>query len=180
MYALKHEEFPQCPHFQEVQPSGLCLITVGNTLRGDDGIAVKLCDKLPEPVLNDICRFDLGPYTSYLGACLHGHKGAIIIDATLNTGTPGSITMIDLNALIEDDGKINTIIKSTHGFSLVDELRALKEISELPERLILLGVETGNVNSESISPMLQAKLPQLVSNLPFIVARILETLKKNA
>lgn len=180
MYALKHSEYPQCSHSDQEIPSGLCIITIGNNLRGDDGIAMKICDKLPPTLADDVCRFDLGTYTSYLGSCLQGHKAAIIIDSTSNSCTPGSITIVDLKAYLEDQKGSPLGVKTTHGFSLVDELKLLSEVSELPDRLMLLGVEVKDVNSEKVSPALQSKVPQLVSNLSFLVERILETLKKNA
>ena len=180
MYALKHSETPQCSHSTQSKPSGLCVITVGNTLRGDDGVAVKICNNVPLPVFKDVCRFDLGTYTSYLGACLQGHKAAIIIDSTSNSRAPGSITIVDLNAYLEDESGGNLTIRSTHGLSLVDELKLLKEVGTLPERLMLLGVEVKDAESEKVSLDLQSKVPQLVSNLSFVVERIMETLKKNA
>lgn len=178
MYAPKLADTMRCPHSAIPEPTGLCIVTVGNSLRGDDGIAVALCDNLPERVLNGACRFDLGTYTNRLGECLHGHKAAIIIDSTCDGLSPGSVTIIDLNVML--DGQ-STNIRSTHGFSVIDELKIVRETDRLPNRLIFFGVEIGEVNwKEEISPALNKKLPQLVSNLSFLVERILEALRKNA
>ncbi|MCC7530221.1 MAG: hydrogenase maturation protease [Candidatus Melainabacteria bacterium] len=153
-------------------------MTVGNALRGDDGIAAALCENLPAAVLSDVCVFNLGPYTSYLSDCLKGHKAAIIIDSTCDGLSPGSVTIIDLQALLEGP---HLNIKSSHGFSVADELKLSKQLGSLPNRLIFFGVEIGEVNwKETISPALKEKLPLLVSNLAFLVQRILETLRKDA
>lgn len=178
MYAKKHPTRPNCPHSGMETATGLCIVTIGNSLRGDDGIAAALCDKLPERVLSGVCRFDLGPYTSYLADCLQGHKGAIIIDSTCDGLSPGSVSIVDLTtSLAGPDVNIN----STHGFSVADELKLAGQLGVLPNRLIFFGVEIGEVNwKEKISPALESKLPQLVSNLSFLVERILEALRKDA
>lgn len=178
MYARQYPSHTDCPHSGLDHATGLCIITVGNSLRGDDGIAAALCDKLPEYVLADVCRFDLGPYTSLLSKCLQGHKAAIIIDSTCDGLSPGSVTIIDLAAMLESS---DLNIKSTHGFSVADELKLADQFGVLPNRLIFFGVEIGEVNwKEKISPALEKKLPHLVSNLSFLVERILETLRKDA
>lgn len=178
MYARKHPVEPQCCHSAAAEPIGLCIVTVGNSLRGDDGIASAMCDQLPPRVLSDVCRFDLGTYTSYLSDCLKGHKAAIIIDSTCDGLSPGSVSIIDLNSVLEGP---SLDIKSTHGFSVVDELKLASQLGALPNRLIFFGVEICETNKkDQISPALKAKLPQLASNLAFLVERILETLRKDA
>lgn len=178
MYARKHPDRPNCPHSGLESATDLCIVTVGNSLRGDDGIAAALCDKLPERVLSGVCRFDLGPYTSHLADCLQGHKAAIIVDSTCDGQSPGSVSIIDLSTMLEGP---DVSINSTHGFSVADELKLAGQLGVLPKRLIFFGVEIGEVNwKETISPALESKLPQLVSNLSFLVERILEALRKDA
>lgn len=178
MYAKQQQNPSRCQHSELVQPAGLCIVTVGNSLRGDDGIASALCEHLPATVLSDVCVFNLGTYTNYLSDCLKGHKAAIIIDSTCDGLSPGSVSIIDLHALLEGP---NLNINSSHGFSVADELKLANQLGSLPNRLIFFGVEIGEVNwKETISPALKEKLPLLVSNLAFLVQRILETLRKDA
>lgn len=170
---------PQCLHNSLPQPSRLALITIGNSLRGDDGIAARLCDALPESALLDVCRFDLGPYTGFLKDCLYGHKAAIIIDSTQNGTAPGTVTIIDLDAMLEREAIIN--LNSCHGFSLADELRIAKQYGALPEQLVFFGVEVENVDwTENISTKLQDMLPLLVQDLSHLVIKVAERLKQNA
>lgn len=178
MYARKLPPVPTCRHSTLAEPTGLCIVTVGNSLRGDDGISVALCDNLPERVFDDACRFDLGPFTSYLSDCLKGHRAAVIIDSTCDGRSPGSVTIMDLNGVLDQPG-LN--INSTHGLSVADELKLAKQLGTLPRRLIFFGVEIGEVNwKDKISPALEEKLPQLVLNLALLLERILETFRKDA
>ncbi len=135
MYAKQQQSPSRCQHSELVQPAGLCIVTVGNSLRGDDGIASALCENLPATVLSDVCVFNLGTYTSYLSDCLKGHKAAIIIDSTCDGLSPGSVSIIDLHALLEGP---NLNINSSHGFSVADELKLAKQLGSLPIRLIFL------------------------------------------
>ncbi|MBY0552499.1 MAG: hydrogenase maturation protease [Candidatus Obscuribacterales bacterium] len=171
----------QCDHSVGSEPAGLVIITIGNPLRADDGIAAALCNALPLPSLQGVCRFDLGVSTSRIGECLAGHKAAIIIDATcIGNGTgPGTVTLVDLNAAINKRTPME--IKSCHGFSLFDELRLAKTTMELPKRMILFGVEVADTQwCDSLSQDLKGEVPALAKGLSKLVQRIMETLNKDA
>lgn len=159
------------------EPSGLALITIGNSLRGDDGIAARLSSMLPAGM--DVCKYDLGCYTGLLSDCLSGHKAAIIIDSTQNATAPGTVSILDLRAMLDRATILN--VRSCHGFSLADELRIAKNNGTLPKRIIFFGVEVDAVEwTERLSRTLELKLPQLVNNLSLLVTKVLETLQRDA
>ncbi len=167
----------ECRHASLSEPQGLSLITIGNTLRQDDGVASYLCDTLSENDLKDVCRFDLGTYTNHLASCLWGHKAAIIIDATNNGTAPGTISLVDLNALLDRASPL--AIKCCHGFSIADELRIAKKQGRLPRRIIFFGVEADNTEfGTDISAPVQSSLRWLNNNLSILVSQVLSTLKK--
>lgn len=169
----------ECKHANLLDPQGLALITIGNTLRGDDGIAAHLCDTLSENDLKDVCRFDLGTYTSYLATCLAGHRAAIIIDATNNGTAPGTVSILDLNQLLDRTSPLS--IKCCHGFSIADELRLVKRQGRLPKRIIFFGVEIDCVEYDTkLSAPLKSTLAHLNGNLSRLVSQVLSTLKREA
>jgi len=159
---------------------GFALITIGDALGADECIPTKLCDQLEKSTaLKDICRFDLGPHTDSLSECLSSHKGAIIIDSTQNGTAPGTVSIMDLGAMVERTTPIN--IRSCHGFSLADELRATKRSGRLPKRIIFFGIEINDVEvGDKLNSKLAAKLPLLVNNLSLLMTKLLETVKKDA
>jgi hydrogenase maturation protease len=178
MYAKKQSLISPCRHSAQDEPTGLCIITVGNSLHGDDGISSSLCDRLPARVFEDACRFDLGPQTISLSDCLRGHRAAIIIDSTCDGIAAGSVSIVDLSGML-DQPHLN--LNSTHGCSAIEELKLAMQQKELPDRIIFFGIGIGEVNwKEKLSPHMEKKLPQLVNNLAFLVEKILETLKKHA
>lgn len=169
----------RCLHDALPNLSRLALITIGNSLRGDDGIAARLCDALPDSASRDVCRFDLGPYTGFLKDCLYGHQAAIIIDATQNGTAPGTVSIIDLDAILQREAIIN--LNSCHGFSLADELRIAKQYDALPEQIIFFGIEIDKVEwTDKLSTKLENTLPQLVQDLSHLIEKVAERLKQNA
>lgn len=170
---------PTCIHAHCKSPEGLCVVTVGNSLRSDDGIASELCDTLPSSLLTQVCRFDLGTHTGYLADCLLGHKVAIIIDCTRNGTEPGTVTILDLSSVVNRSAKAD--IASCHSFSFLDELLLAAKQQQLPERMVFFGVEASNVDwSEKLSSEMKKTFPLLMSRLSFLISVLLEALKKDA
>ena len=54
---IAKEVIHRCPHLKTMGATGLVLITIGSSLRGDDDLACALCNALPSNLLNDVCRF---------------------------------------------------------------------------------------------------------------------------
>ncbi|HEY9715692.1 MAG TPA: hydrogenase maturation protease [Chroococcales cyanobacterium] len=169
----------QCSHNLEDSQAGLALVTIGNSLRSDDGVALALCDALPHRIKSTICRFDLGSHIEHLAACLKGHHSAVVVDSTQNGSEPGTVSILNLALLLESTSPLR--VESCHGLSLADELRLAKREVRLPDRLIFFGIEANDVSwSESLTPALQQKLPGLVKHLSSLLEKILESLKRHA
>jgi len=169
----------KCPHSDFGQSKGLAMITIGDSFRGDDGVAYALCKLLPKSTLQDVCQFHLGTHTEHLATCLQNHKGAIIVDSTSNGTAPGTVTILDLGAVVALATPLN--IQSCHGLLLADELRIAKKLATLPERLIFFGIEVDRVERDArLSSAVREKLPRLERNLSLLIASVLETLKQDA
>jgi hydrogenase maturation protease len=168
----------ECKHALSKSPQGVALITVGKSLRGDNGIAAALSRCLPEHLSKKVCRFNLGSYTGFLEDCLNCHKATIIIDSTSNGTTPGTVSILDISHILDQTALLNR--RTCHGFSFDRELQLAKKRDRkegLPARVIFFGVEIDETDwNEELSVALEAKLPKLVSRLSFLVARVVETL----
>ncbi len=169
----------ECKHKRLSEPNGLALITIGNSLRGDGGVAAALSHCLPEHLAREVCRFDLGSYSGVLQECLIYHKAAIIIDSTSNDTAPGTVSIVDVSHILDQTELLN--LRSCHGFSLSEEMRSAKKRGRLPKRIIFFGVEIDKTDwNDKLSPELEAKLPKLVNKLSFLVAKVVETLNRDA
>jgi hydrogenase maturation protease len=168
-----------CEHNSLSTRQGLALISVGNQLRSDDGIAFAICSATAKMLAVQPCRFDLGSYTNYLPYCLAAHKAAIIVDATKSGAQPGTTNIVDLNAIASTASPMP--IESCHGFSLVDEIRLLKRYTDLPLVLIFFGVEVSeNSWQEQLSLPLEKKLPELTAQLYQLITSVWKAMEKNA
>jgi hydrogenase maturation protease len=148
----------------------VALVTIGNTLRGDDGIAQAVCNALPDAVAESLCRFDLGSYTNLLPLCLAGHEVAIILDAVATGDTPGSVTILDLSDPTRacSAGSIN----ATHALSLADELQLAGLTGCLPGKTLFFGIEVEDPGwGRGLSEVLRSKLPGLAGELERLIGK---------
>jgi hydrogenase maturation protease len=161
----------------ERYPIGLA--TIGNSFRSDDNIAARVCDALPTSALNQVCRYDLGTYTSFLGECLRKHKAAIVIDATENGTAPGTITVLNMTEILSGEKKVR--VSSSHGFSFLDELRIYSKDTKLPSPFFFFGIEAKSVDwSNDLSTELEIMLPDLAKLLTVLIGSIAQTAETNA
>ncbi len=169
----------ECKHSDNEHAGGLAVITVGNSLRGDHGLAAALSKSLPEDLRKSCCRFDLGSYSGFLQECLIRHKAAIIIDATNNGTAPGTVTMLDVSYILTQAEPLK--INSCQGLMLSEEVRLAKKRGRLPKQIIFFGIEIDKADwNEKISDDVQRKLPQLVNRLSFLVSKVAKTLSDHA
>lgn len=157
-----------CRHGSAGSRGRLALVTIGNTLRGDDGIAQAVCNALGEAIAKSVCRFDLGTHTNLLPLCLAGHDTAIILDAVATGGTPGSLTILDLTHPARACSAGN--ISATHALSLVDELKIAGRAGCLPGKTLFFGIEVQDAGwGKDLSEALRSRLPVLARELERLI-----------
>ncbi|MFA7339933.1 MAG: hydrogenase maturation protease [Candidatus Obscuribacterales bacterium] len=167
-----------CNHSAAAHSGGLALVTIGNSLRGDDGIAQRVCDALEPALLARVCRFDLGTFTNLLGDCLAGHHSAVIVDATKSGTAAGNISITDLSVMASGSWAAPLKCPSSHGLSLLDELILTNGRIALPKQIILFGVEVSDVDwAAQLSPTLEKCLPSIANSLSRLVVSTLEVTK---
>lgn len=161
----------RCPHQFEKQRSGIALITIGNPLRKDDGVASIVADGLSLDVKEELCRFDLESYSQFLMDCIVYHQVAVIMDATGEQGTAGEVTILDLTAAL--DRKNNVDVKSCHGLSFMDELKMARHENFLPDRVYFFGIEAENTDwGKGLSMELETKKEELTQRLEHFLKSI--------
>ena len=161
-----------CKHSASEAASGVALIAMGNTLRGDDGIAQLVCRSIDTNLLDQVCYFDIGTASVYLPNCLLKHSAAVIVDAVASEST-GSSVLIELAELIRSKSPVAP--RSSHGISFVDELKLFFESRRLPQTLNFFGIYCKAQDwQHSISHQLTNKLPALKNELELHLTTLLE------
>lgn len=168
-----------CPHNDPTNKAGLAVIAIGNSLRTDDGAGQALLKTAGETVAGDCCSFVLGTKVQFLPDCLTGHRAGIIIDAMYSGLQPGASTVIDLHSVLKNEKE--TTIDSCHGLSLIDELKLASLKNDLPEKLLLFGIEAESDDwGQGISRAVKDMLPELASKLAKITQDLANEVSSHA
>ncbi|MGA8275085.1 MAG: hydrogenase maturation protease [Thermoplasmata archaeon] len=114
------------------------LIGVGNLHRHDDALGLEVADRAKER-LGDRAR--VVPFDGESTGLLDLWTGAglvVIVDAIRSHGTPGHLHRFegDLTPLLAEPST-----SSTHGLGVAEAWRLGRSLDQLPERLVVFGVE---------------------------------------
>jgi hydrogenase maturation protease len=140
------------------------VLGVGNILLHDEGLGVRVIEELER-------RYTFAPEVELLdgGTCglelldnLKGRDLLIIVDAMKNGGPPGSVYRL---ADREVPAHFNTRI-TPHQLGISDLLATLGLMDSLPGRLVLLGVEPGDLSTGlGLSPAVEQGLALVVNRV---------------
>jgi hydrogenase maturation protease len=122
------------------------VIGLGNPLRGDDGVGIVLIKRLQmqkKHFPKNICFFDGGTGGMNLIHLLAKFECVLIIDAVDFQGHPAEVRVFGLDAILSKKKQMKT---STHDPDFINVLRVSKELKELPETLVLFGVQPHDVS----------------------------------
>jgi hydrogenase maturation protease len=78
---------------------------------------------------------------------LQGVQRVVLIDALQGEGEPGAMRRIDLSELADNPASV-----SCHGFGIVEALALARALNELPDELVVIGVEIGPDPAKPILP----------------------------
>lgn len=121
------------------------VIGIGNPGRGDDAagreVARRLRGRLPAHV--ELAELD-GEATSLLGL-LDGADSAVLIDACVSNGPPGTVRVYDVSANPLPQVGFNL---STHGQGLAEAIELARALGQLPSSCIVYAIEAASVGQE--------------------------------
>lgn len=140
------------------------VVGCGNTLRGDDGIGIRLVEELdnhslPAGTSTHVCQ----QYTPELAAELAPYDRVLFVDAATPYSSknyfPGRVALQEINDAPAH--QTNGLSHSVDVASLVNLTRVL--YGSAPRAAILTVEGTDFELSESLSPLVQAAIPEMVS-----------------
>jgi hydrogenase maturation protease len=119
-------------------PPRALVVGIGNTDRGDDGMAAAVFARLHEAVPAGVCLLmRSGDLLDLLDKWV-GFDTVVLVDAAAPIGRPGRVHRLDLNARPLPVGWSRT---STHAFGLAETVELGRSLDRLPRRLVLYLVE---------------------------------------
>lgn len=154
---------PQDPSSPVGQPHTL-ILGVGNTLYGDDGLGVRVAERLaretlPGGVIVEIAGLD----GVDLVLRMEGWQRVILIDAVQMGAKPGTWRHFkpeEVKLIAEGQGF------SLHESGVASALELAQALGKLPNEVIIYGVEPETLEvSEELSPSVQAAIPDLTQHI---------------
>jgi hydrogenase maturation protease len=153
----------------------VCIIGIGNTLMGDDGVGVRVAEELSSR--------DLGADVTVVSGATDGMAlshyftdadAVVIVDAIAADDTPGSVYR-----LTPDDAGISSLRPhSSHGISVPSIIFAARLQNACPE-VIVFAVQIGDIlcGFETLSPEVEEAVPDVAE---MVVAEALRLAAKPA
>ena len=156
------------------------IIGLGNPLRGDDGVGVRVAQILGNRTLpDDVEVLDGGTQGLGIVNLMEGRQRVILVDAAEMGRSPGEFVRFELSEVhLLGDGVetastprgVGTALTprdahlSVHAAGLRDALALAQALQMLPPEIIIFGVQPLNLEWESaLSPFVEAVLPDLVA-----------------
>ena len=138
------------------------IIGLGNLLRGDDGVGVRVAQALARQSLpQDVEVVDGGTPGLGLVNLMEGRRRMILVDAADVGKNPGEFVRFTLDEAIL---KRNDQHLSVHAAGLREALLLAEALRMLPNEIVIFGVQPANLEwTNALSPEVEATLPDLIT-----------------
>ncbi len=140
----------------------ILILGVGNVLYTDEGFGVRVVEEIDQKYQfsSNVELLDGGTLGLRLMGPIMECDYLIIVDIVLNEGKPGDVFRL----LGENLSKACAFTNSMHQTDLLDTLARCSLIGDVPDDVILYGVEPVNYKdmSAALTPELEAKMPEVM------------------
>ncbi len=143
--------------------SGIRIIGLGNTLRGDDAAGILVVRRL-KPLLGAQAKIiEAEMASTEVLEFIEGANVAILVDAARSGRPAGTIHRIDASTIpIRGD----IFPHSTHAFNARDALELGRSLGRLPPRVIVYGIEAQDMTAgAAVSPPVAEAVDQAVERI---------------
>jgi hydrogenase maturation protease len=147
---------------EPISPPSILAIGLGNPLRGDDGVGVRVAQALLQRTLpGNVEVVDGGTQGLAIVNWMEGRRRLIVVDAADIGQAPGRFVRfaLDETHLRGEDQHL-----SVHAAGLRDALLLAQALRNLPDEVVIFGVQPANVEWDSgLSTEVEAALPDLIA-----------------
>jgi hydrogenase maturation protease len=144
--------------------SDTLVIGLGNPMRGDDGIGLRVIESLAGQALPDgVEVVDGGTQGLGIVNLMEGRQRVIMVDAANVGKAPGEfVCFTPAEArLLGDDQHL-----SVHSAGLRDALLLARVLQVLPDEVVIVGVQPAHLDwDDGLSPEVEAAIPQIVGRI---------------
>lgn len=140
------------------------LIGLGNPILTDDAIGIQAARELREDISDKIHVEEASVGGMELVEMMIGYKRAIIVDSIIT----GKKEVGTISRITPDDFVESRNVSNLHNVGFIQALKLWSSAGKiLPEEVVIYAVEVDDVNtfSESMTPAVQAVLPDLIRRI---------------
>lgn len=149
------------------------IIAVGNPLRGDDAAGMAVADELRSRRLHGIDIVNATGEGAELMDVWADSDSVIIVDAARSGRKPGTIVRLDARS---DKIPSDFFHYSTHAFSVAEAVELSRAIGELPQRLVIYGIEGAAFEAgRPLSPGVEAAIPHVADRIEIDIQQLART-----
>ena len=144
-----------------VKQKEILVLGIGNTILKDEGIGVRVAEKMMEMSLPpEVEVMDGGIKGLDLIYYIEGRKKVIVVDAVKAGAPPGTLFRFTDNDIAAKKG----IMRSAHGIDFSDVIAVAGFTGTKPDEVIFLGVEPYDLSvSMELSPKIEEMIPILIN-----------------
>lgn len=145
----------------------MLVVAVGNPFRHDDGVGLAVLSRLADRAGDEeaFVNADLVEESGEPVALISrwtGYEAVVMIDAVSSGVEPGTVHRIECSGGQWDVGR-SSARTSTHGLGVAEAVALGRAMDRLPGRLVILGIETGDVSQgEGLSAPVRAAVDTVV------------------
>ena len=138
------------------------ILGCGNTLMGDDGVGIRVIERLQEMKLPESIEIiDAGVGGMAILSWIEDADKVIIVDA-VQTGNepPGTVYMFTDKELPPSD----MFMLSLHDLNLVDTINVGRVVQKMPDEIVIIGVEVKRVAefTKELTPEVEGAIPEVI------------------
>lgn len=138
------------------------ILGVGNILRGDDGVGIKIVEELKEKSLpSNIKVLELGTGGLKIIHKLEEFERVLIIDSVKMNSEPGDFRFFspsEVKFLKKSDG--------THGTSIMEIIKISENLGFSPDEITILGIQPKNQKlGTDLSDEVEEKIPKIIDSI---------------
>lgn len=138
----------------------LTLIGIGNPYRHDDGIGWEIVNQLKREHLPQAMVIEATGEGATLIEAMKDKSIVFVFDAVYSDAEPGSVFRFEAN---KESIPTQFFNYSTHSFSVAEAIEMARALNQLPERLIVYGVEGKDFDGGlGLSEEVKRAIPKLV------------------
>jgi hydrogenase maturation protease len=146
------------------EPRRTLVLCLGNPLRGDDGVGVRIAEALTGQTLPaGVDLIEGGTAGLGLVSLMEGYRRVIVVDAADMGRPPGSVVRFT-----PEEARFKTAAApiSPHDLGLAEALALAKVLKTAPEQIVIVGVQPGGAESgEGLSAKVEASIPQVIETI---------------